>query len=75
MNDKKRPVLDSLAMEVFGRSYTQAQDAKSCVSCGATDLTFDDELSEREYKLSLLCQKCQNEMFADDGGDDEDEEG
>lgn len=74
MTDKKRLDFDRLAMEVFGRSYTQAKDAKSCVSCGATDLVFDDELSEREYKLSLLCQKCQNAMFAE-GGDDGDEEG
>ena len=37
-----------------------------CPFCGKTVKMeeFDDELSKREFKLSGLCQSCQNKTFA-----------
>lgn len=34
-----------------------------CVDCGGQALKFDDELSKKEYSISGLCQKCQDEVF------------
>ena len=31
--------------------------------CGKPVTGFSDELSAREYKISGLCQTCQNEVF------------
>lgn len=37
-----------------------------CTWCGGEIIGFDDELSEREYCISGMCQKCQDETFAED---------
>lgn len=44
-----------------------------CPSCKAPvdQASFRDEVSKREYKISGLCQACQDEVF---GGPEEDEE-
>lgn len=34
-----------------------------CVSCGGPAVEFKDALSRKEYELSRLCQKCQDEVF------------
>ena len=34
-----------------------------CVSCDATDVVFRNEISRKEYILSGMCQKCQDEFF------------
>ena len=35
-----------------------------CVKCGAQAVgAFKDSLSAREYEISGLCQKCQDEVF------------
>ena len=43
-----------------------------CAWCGASSKKvregFRDELSKKEYQISALCQKCQDEVF---GGSDE----
>lgn len=36
------------------------------LGCGKKVTGFRDELSAREYKISGLCQKCQDEMFGSD---------
>lgn len=39
-----------------------------CPVCGRPIGQFRDELSKREYRISGLCQACQDEVF---GGDEE----
>jgi hypothetical protein len=34
-----------------------------CVFCGGDAKDFKDELSAKEYRISGLCQKCQDETF------------
>ena len=34
-----------------------------CVVCGADAHDFKNQLSECEYNMSGLCQKCQDEVF------------
>lgn len=56
---------DDLALNLFGRSRTLAVAGKSCVSCGKPATDFRDELSRKEFGISGLCQRCQDEFFAE----------
>lgn len=48
----------------FGPEVAAVED-KICPLCGADikDVVFRDELSKQEYKISGLCQKCQDDIF------------
>lgn len=41
------------------------KNAYICTMCREPIGTFRNELSEREYGISGLCQKCQDEIFGD----------
>lgn len=43
----------------------KALKANKCVFCGKDVVSLRDEKSFREYKISGLCQKCQDETFGD----------
>lgn len=54
-----RAVIDSLtgkATEGFIRHDV-------CVSCGQQATEFRDALSRKEYRISGLCQECQDSVF------------
>ena len=55
--------LDDLTGAAFGRTRSAAQAGAVCVSCGLPATEFRDDLSRREYKISGLCQVCQDEVF------------
>lgn len=47
----------------------QRQDAialEACVSCPATHVTFRDRESVTEYKITGMCQECQDEFYANE---------
>ncbi len=44
----------------------QAIADEVCNLCGEPILSFEDELSLKEYEISGCCQNCQNELFAPD---------
>lgn len=85
--DAKRPILvqtdelkkfkDNFAKKAFGRTLTDSQEQDICVACGApcNPEKFKDALSAQEYRLSGLCQKCQDKTFddTDDNGIDEED--
>lgn len=52
-----------LAAEVCG--YTDNLNAGKCPICGCDEpqATIRDELSMKEFKLSQLCQDCQDRIF------------
>ena len=61
---------DEMAVSLFGRSKVLAVAGKGCVKCGASviltkdgGLDFRDEISEKEYGISGLCQTCQDGIF------------
>jgi len=42
--------------------------SKKCAVCGSDKVKHDDfadELSRKEFSISLMCQKCQDEHFED----------
>jgi len=57
--------LDKFAKKAFGRSPTEAKEKKICVFCGKLIKMedFKDQLSIKEYEISGLCQKCQDDTF------------
>lgn len=55
--------LDHLSNTFFGRSRTGAINANVCVICGKPATEFRDKLSKKEFGISGLCQKCQDEVF------------
>jgi len=67
MNEKRIGNLDSFkeAMEIdlFGRTKADAHKNKICLQCGGPATEFQNALSAREYQISGLCQKCQDELF------------
>lgn len=36
-----------------------------CPLCKKTEFKFRDELSRKEFKISGLCQECQDELFGE----------
>jgi len=54
---------EDICMKSFGRSRNLSLAAGQCVKCGTYDLDFRDEPSQREYKLTVWCQSCQDDFF------------
>lgn len=60
---KVNNIKEDLAMMMFNRSFTLAQAGKQCVVCGKRADIFSCDRAEREFKISSLCEPCQNEVF------------
>ena len=54
---------DNVASNLFGTTRTAAQVARICVTCKGEAKVFKDALSVEEYRISGLCQKCQDRVF------------
>lgn len=55
--------LDRMSKHIFGRSRV---DEGHCVTCGSDKVKhgdFRDELSRREFRISHMCQFCQDKTF------------
>ena len=66
MKDKKNGEFkDNLTKDLFGVSFSEAMATATCVYCRGKAKVFKDELSEKEYKISGLCQRCQDETFGE----------
>lgn len=61
----KSPKMEELLEEQFGR--TTAIEANRCIpepaGCGKPIVNFKDDQSDREYRISGLCQDCQDSVF------------
>lgn len=64
--------LDQLSQARFGRSRTESIRNNICVDCGKAATEFTNDISRKEYTISGLCQKCQDEIFQN--GDDENDQ-
>jgi hypothetical protein len=60
---------EDMAFELYGRSRTVAFAGGECVGCGEFNLEFRDEVSRREYGISVLCQCCQDGIFGVEEGE------
>lgn len=59
----KSPAMTDMLEKLFGRSTSIERSV--CVFCSepVTESSFRDERSRKEYTISGLCQKCQDEVF------------
>jgi hypothetical protein len=63
MPTNKAKEIDDLLTSIAGVSRQMATDKKICTWCKQPLTPFHDQLSEREYHISGLCQKCQDKTF------------
>lgn len=60
---EKSPKVRRLMDELVGGSTEKSILENYCVLCREKVEEFKDELSAREFAISGLCQKCQDEVF------------
>ena len=64
-NPEVQRYLDAFAKKCFGKSQTECKEQKICVYCHKKieDEDFKNNISRKEYGISGLCQKCQDDTF------------
>ncbi len=55
--------LDQFTQTTFGRKRHDSIVEDVCVCCGGEAKQFKDALSKKEYGISGMCQRCQDEVF------------
>jgi len=63
---QRRSQLQDMAIDALKRLNNIPNDRERCAGCGTTQIRkehFTDYLSWKEYSISQLCQKCQDEIF------------
>lgn len=63
--ENKSPEMKSLIEGVFPGTMA-AIAAHKCAMCKQDVGEFRDAISEREYEISGICQKCQDSLFGSD---------
>lgn len=56
---------DDIGKALFGIVPSEALRQGICLTCGEDAKEFSDELSKKEYSISVMCQKCQDEIFGE----------
>jgi hypothetical protein len=64
---KKSEEIEQAIASITGSDRRETIRQNVCVpapiGCGGPAIKFRDELSQREYTISGLCQKCQDSIF------------
>jgi len=60
---KKAPEMEDFITKTLGIDRVGSIKADICAWCKQPSTEFKDKLSEKEYTISGLCQKCQDETF------------
>jgi len=60
---KARDILELLSRSDYRKKYEQAKATRTCINCEKPANDFRDVSSELEYRISALCQSCQNVML------------
>lgn len=60
---KKAKGIDDLLTAVCGKNRTETVNNRMCMMCDGTADKFRDFLSEKEYAISGMCQKCQDSVL------------
>lgn len=61
----KSELLNDLIKELTGMDCNQSIETRTCAFCSATVTDFRDELSEKEFLISGLCQACQDSVWGE----------
>ena len=63
---EKSPEMESALTDMLGFDRKAVITGNTCACCDAANITpdsFKDELSFKEYRISGLCQECQDKVF------------
>jgi hypothetical protein len=55
--------IDDLLTAFTGNDRATSVVENTCAVCNGVADSFVDDLSKREYKISGMCQKCQDAVF------------
>lgn len=58
--------IDGVSKKLFGKTRTEALDTHTCISCNKPAIEFRDEKSAVEWRITGLCQKCQDDFFLEE---------
>ena len=59
----KKPKLDLFLSAITGKSREIQLASGLCMTCDEDATDFRDELSQKEYTISGMCQACQDKIF------------
>lgn len=65
-SEDMQQALDSLSEGMFGLNVADARAQGICVVCRSPAVSFRDALSEKEYGISGMCQRCQDAVFKEE---------
>jgi len=60
---ERDPKIEELLGRISGKNRKETIRKNECVTCDGDATEFTDERSEREYAITGMCQKCQDETF------------
>ncbi len=62
---KKSDAIDQILTNLTGKDRVQTITDGHCMTCRNEFVSenFRDELSEKEYSISGMCQECQDQVF------------
>jgi hypothetical protein len=66
VDDNMVEVVDRVGKQLFDKTRTQALTTHTCICCGKPAIDFKDEKSATEWRITGLCQKCQDAVFGED---------
>ena len=52
-----------LSCSDYNKKYARAKATSACINCEKPAKDFRDVSSELEYKISALCQSCQDKLL------------
>ena len=55
--------INNFIFALTGIDNPETIQLKRCAFCKDPDFNFRDEVSLKEYKISALCQKCQDDFY------------
>jgi len=71
--NKSKPI-EALLTSLMGKDRRSVIMKGLCMTCDSTGniaTSFTDDCSRREYGISAMCQKCQDDFYGGEGDDDE----
>jgi hypothetical protein len=60
---KARDLKELLSCSNYSQKYAKAKATRTCINCEKSAKDFKDASSELEYKISALCQSCQDMLL------------
>ena len=60
---KVHELLEIFSANTYKANYIKSKATNTCIRCGKPAKVFRDASARFEYKISALCQKCQDECF------------